>query len=49
VRPIINKNIYGHFAEHLGYCIYVGFCVGDTSPIPNNNVVRNDIVAAIKN
>ena len=21
---IINKNIYGHFAEHLGHCIYGG-------------------------
>ena len=20
--PTINKNIYGHFAEHLGRCIY---------------------------
>ena len=24
---IINKNIYGHFAEHLGNCIYNGFYV----------------------
>ena len=21
----INKNIYGHFSEHLGRCIYGGF------------------------
>ena len=27
----INKNIYGHFAEHLGRSIYGGFFVGDTS------------------
>lgn len=47
--PIINKNIYGHFAEHLGRSIYNGFFVGDTSKIPNTNGVRNDVVAALKN
>lgn len=46
--PIINKNIYGHFAEHLGKCIYGGFFVGDTSKIPNTNGVRNDIIKALK-
>ncbi len=48
-KYIINKNIYGHFAEHLGSCIYNGFYVGDTSmTIPNTNGVRNDIIAALK-
>lgn len=47
--PIINKHIYGHFAEHLGRCIYGGFYVGEDSPIPNTNGVRNDIVEALKN
>ena len=47
--PVINRNIYGHFAEHLGHCIYGGFYVGDTSKtIPNTNGVRNDIIAALK-
>lgn len=46
--PIINKNIYGHFAEHLGRSIYGGFFVGDTSKIPNTNGVRNDIIQALK-
>ena len=46
--PTINKNIYGHFAEHLGRCIYGGFFVGDTSKIPNTNGVRNDIIDALK-
>ncbi len=46
--PIINKNIYGHFAEHLGRCIYGGFYVGDTSSIANTNGVRNDIIEALK-
>jgi alpha-N-arabinofuranosidase len=47
-EPIINKNIYGHFAEHLGRSIYGGFFVGDTSKIPNTNGVRNDIISALK-
>ena len=45
---VINPNIYGHFAEHLGHCIYGGFYVGDTSSIPNTNGVRNDVVDALK-
>ena len=44
----ISKHIYGHFAEHLGHCIYGGFYVGDTSKIPNKDGVRNDIVEALK-
>ena len=47
-KYVINKNIYGHFAEHLGHCIYNGFYVGDTSAIPNTNGVRNDIIDALK-
>jgi alpha-N-arabinofuranosidase len=48
VKQTINKNIYGHFAEHLGRSIYGGFYVGDTSKIPNTNGVRNDVVAALR-
>ena len=33
----INKDIYGHFAEHLGRCIYEGIYVGENSKIPNVN------------
>jgi len=45
----INKNIYGHFAEHLGNCIYGGIYVGEKNKtIPNTNGVRNDIIAALK-
>ena len=33
--PVINRNIYGQFAEHLGSCIYGGIWVGPDSPIPN--------------
>ncbi len=45
--PQISKHIYGHFAEHLGRCIYEGFYVGEDSPIPNTEGVRNDIIAAL--
>lgn len=44
----INRNIYGHFSEHLGRCIYEGIWVGEDSPIPNTNGIRNDVVAALK-
>ncbi|MEH7128549.1 alpha-N-arabinofuranosidase [Neobacillus drentensis] len=45
----INKNIYGHFAEHLGRCIYEGIWVGEDSSIPNTKGIRNDVIAALKN
>ncbi len=48
-KEVISRNIYGHFAEHLGHCIYGGFYVGDSNThIPNTNGVRNDIIAALK-
>src|SRR5688500_19645963 len=34
-RAVINRNIYGQFAEHLGRLIYDGTWVGENSPIPN--------------
>ena len=44
----INKEIYGHFSEHLGRCIYEGLYVGENSDIPNTNGMRNDVVEALK-
>lgn len=44
----INKDIYGHFSEHLGRCIYGGIYVGKDSPIPNINGFRKDVVEAFK-
>ncbi|MBM3211435.1 alpha-N-arabinofuranosidase, partial [Candidatus Poribacteria bacterium] len=44
----INPNIYGHFAEHLGHCIYEGIWVGENSSIPNTGGIRNDVVEALK-
>jgi len=45
---VVNRNIYGHFAEHLGRGIYEGIWVGPSSPIPNTRGIRNDVVAALK-
>ena len=45
---IINKHIYGQFAEHLGSCIYGGLWVGEDSSIPNTNGYRTDVVNALK-
>ncbi|MFR9712302.1 alpha-N-arabinofuranosidase [Paenibacillus sp. MB22_1] len=47
-KGTINRNIYGHFSEHLGRCIYEGIWVGEDSPIPNTHGIRNDVVEALK-
>ena len=44
----INREIYGHFAEHLGRCIYGGIYVGEDSDIPNIRGFREDIIVALK-
>ncbi len=44
----IDKAIYGHFAEHLGNCIYGGIYVGENSSIPNTRGYRNDVVKALQ-
>lgn len=44
----IKKEIYGHFSEHLGHCIYEGIYVGEGSSIPNVNGMRTDVVEAFK-
>lgn len=43
----ISRHIYGHFAEHLGRCIYEGVWVGAGSPIPELRGIRRDVVAAL--
>lgn len=48
-KSTIEKEIYGHFSEHLGRCIYGGVFVGHDSDIPNTNGMRNDVVSALKN
>lgn len=48
-KDSINKNIYGHFSEHLGHCIYGGFYVGDTNKnILNKNGIRLDVIEALQ-
>lgn len=44
----INKDIYGHFSEHLGRCIYEGIYVGEDSKTPNVNGMRCDVVNALR-
>ncbi|GJJ03246.1 alpha-L-arabinofuranosidase [Duganella rhizosphaerae] len=46
--PVINKNVYGQFAEHLGTGVYQGMYVGSKSNIPNTKGWRNDVVGALK-
>src|ERR1700743_921562 len=38
--PTISRNIYGHFSEDLGRCIYDGFWTGDH--------IRMDVVEALR-
>jgi alpha-N-arabinofuranosidase len=44
----ISRHLYGQFAEHLGHGIYGGIWVGEDSPIPNTNGIRNDVVEALR-
>ncbi len=46
--PVIPREIYGQFAEHLGTCIYGGLWVGPESDIPNVNGYRKDVLNALK-
>ncbi|MFH7467848.1 hypothetical protein RA282_28615, partial [Pseudomonas syringae pv. tagetis] len=45
---VIQPEVYGQFAEHLGRGIYEGVWVGEDSKIPNTKGYRNDVVAALK-
>lgn len=48
-RHTISKHIYGHFAEHLGRCIYGGFYVGENNKTVNHkNGLRLDVIDALK-
>ena len=44
----IDRNIFGQFAEHLGYGVYEGIWVGPDSKIPNTRGIRKDVVAALR-
>lgn len=45
---VINKDVYGQFAEHLGRGIYEGIYVGKDSEIANTKGFRNDVLNALK-
>ena len=46
--PVIDKNVYAQFSEHLGSGIYGGVFVGEDSPIPNTRGLRDDVIAALR-
>ncbi len=53
VRPdseigVIRPELHGHFAEHLGSCIYGGLWVGKGSSIPNINGYRSQAVEYLR-
>src|SRR5688572_12751918 len=48
-RHVIRPELYGHFIEHLGACVYGGLWVGEDSSIPNIGGIRMDVVEALKN
>lgn len=45
---VVSRHLFGHFAEHLGRCIYDGLWVGEESAIPNVRGWRSDVVAALR-
>ncbi|MBX3010376.1 MAG: alpha-N-arabinofuranosidase [Caldilineaceae bacterium] len=47
-KGTICRHLYGHFAEHLGRCIYEGMWVGEASTMPNTAGIRNDLLAALR-
>ena len=54
VRPaatpavVVSKHIYGHFAEHLGRCIYDGFWADSALNVPKQGRLRLDVVQALQ-
>ena len=45
----VSRYLYGSFAEHLGRCIYEGIWVGNDPEIENEDGIRLDTAAALKN
>ena len=44
----IEPEVYGHFSEHLGRCIYGGLYAGENSKVASVNGMRKDVVDALK-
>lgn len=47
IKGEVNKNIYGHFIEHLGRCVYGGI-YDENSPLSDENGFRKDVMEAVK-
>ncbi|MCL2159831.1 MAG: alpha-N-arabinofuranosidase [Oscillospiraceae bacterium] len=47
-KGTINKNIYGHFSEHIGGLFYDGLWVGEKSPVENIRGFRKALVESFK-
>src|SRR5512143_2106641 len=45
---VIRPELHGHFAEHLGSCVYGGLWVGKSSPIPNIDGFRKEAIDALR-
>ena len=45
---LVRPEFHGHFAEHLGSCVYGGLWVGKDSPIPNINGYRKQAVEYLR-
>ena len=45
---MIDRNLFGQFAENLGHGLYEGIWVGPDSPIANTRGIRNDVVNALR-
>lgn len=48
IRGIIAPEVYGHFIEHLGRCIYDGIWVGKDSKIPNVEGIRKEAIEVFR-
>ena len=46
--PVISREIFGQFVEHLGNGVYGGIWVGKDSAIPNVRGIRSDVVTALR-
>ena len=46
-KTTIDRNIYGHFSEHLGRCIYEGIGSAKTPASPMYGI-RTDVVEALR-
>ncbi|MFB6150728.1 MAG: alpha-N-arabinofuranosidase [Haloarculaceae archaeon] len=44
----ISENVYGHFAEHLGRCVYGGIWVGDDDRVETSDGIRTDTVELLR-